>query len=143
MPLGRTSPALLGKNHSNRLGRHQGRFIHGLGRIALHNGRAPFITKLLRIGLQFLADQGAQALFGVQDLFQFLTLLFQLILFAPNLHFFELGQVAQFQLQDGLGLGIGNTKALHKNRLGLILGTNNVDDLIDIQIGNQQAFEDM
>ena len=49
--------------------------------------------------------------------------------------------MAQAQLQDGFGLRIAEAEARHERRLGLVLGANDADDLVDVQEGDQEAFE--
>ncbi|HAU40610.1 MAG TPA: hypothetical protein DCW50_01060, partial [Gammaproteobacteria bacterium] len=49
----------------------------------------------------------------------------------------------QLQLQDSLGLRLTQLEPLHQDFLWLFLLTDDLDDGIDIQIGNQQSVEDM
>ena len=67
----------------------------------------------------------------------------QLILLAPDLHFLELGEIAQAQVEDCFGLDVGQLETLHQHRLWLVFLANDRDDLVDIQIGDQQTIENV
>src|SRR5690625_7277210 len=51
--------------------------------------------------------------------------------------------MTQLELENGLGLGSGQPKALHQHRLGLIFGADDGNDLINIEKGDQQAVENV
>ena len=67
----------------------------------------------------------------------------ELLLLAADLHLLELRQVPQLQLEDRLRLHVGQLEAFHENRLRLFLGADDLDDRVDVQIRNQQAFQDV
>ena len=62
---------------------------------------------------------------------------------VADLDLLELCQPAQPEFKYGLGLDIGQVEALHQDGLGLILGADDPDDLVDIGKGYEQAFQDM
>ena len=49
----------------------------------------------------------------------------------------------QLQLQDSLGLGLTQLEPLHQDFLWFFFLADDLDDGINIQIGNQQSVEDM
>jgi len=51
--------------------------------------------------------------------------------------------MTQLELQDRLGLGIRELEALHELGLGLLLGADDLDYLIDVQIRDQQPCQDV
>src|SRR4029450_11687087 len=67
----------------------------------------------------------------------------QLALLAADLHLLELGEVAQLQLEHGLGLRVGQPEALHELRLGMLLAADDADHLVDVEVGDQVAVEDV
>ena len=74
------------------------------------------------------------------DLFGLLGQLFELL---ADFEFLELAQVLQAHVEDGLGLHVGDGEALHQHGLGLILGADDVDDLVEVQIGDEETAEDL
>ncbi len=115
----------------------------GLGGAALDQHRAALVAVLLGVGQQFLLDQGLQAGLRAEHRFELLAFVRKRVLLVADLHFLELGQVPQLQFEDGLGLRAGELEALHQHRLGLVLVADDVDHLVDVQVGDQQAFEDV
>ncbi len=67
----------------------------------------------------------------------------KLILLAPDFHFLKLGQVAQLEFEDGFRLVRGQTEPGHQFGLGLVFSANDLDHLIDVEIGDQQAFQNV
>src|SRR5690606_14306965 len=57
--------------------------------------------------------------------------------------FFKFRQMAQLQFENRFGLNIGERKTLHQFLLRLLLVTNDRDDFIDIEEGNQITVEDV
>ncbi len=143
MPLAGPDPPLLREHHGDGLGGDQRRLVHGLGGLALHDGRAAGVAELLRVGGQLVAHLAAQAGVGAENLRQRIPLLDQIGLLGADLHLFELGEVPQLQLQDGLGLGIAQVEALHELRLGPLLGADDADHLVDVEVGDQIAVENV
>ena len=104
-------------------------------------------TSVIAVGFgicnQFLFDQGFHACFGAEDAFQTGAFICEQVLFVADFHLFQLCQVTQLQIQNGLCLGPGQTESLHQDRLGFVFVANDIDDLINIQVSDQQAFEDV
>ncbi len=60
---------------------------------------------------------------------------------GANLHFLKLAQGAQAHIEDRIGLHLGEVEGLHQLGLWLILKTDDADDFIEIEIGDQIAIE--
>ena len=63
------------------------------------------------------------------------------LVLGADLHFLELAQVAQPHVEDGVGLHVGELEGLHQDGLRLVLGADDLDDLVEVQIGDQIAAE--
>lgn len=72
---------------------------------------------------------------------QFGLLLEQLILLGPQLHLFQPRQLPQAGVEDVVGLDFAQGKALDQARLGMLLGTDDVDYFIQVEVGNQQTVQ--
>ncbi len=59
-----------------------------------------------------------------------------------DLHLFELAQGAEPHVEDRLGLHIGELEALHQHGLRLVLASDDADHLVEVEIGDQEAFQD-
>ena len=82
-------------------------------------------------------------MFICKNCFQIGNFNLQLSVFVLQLLTFQTCQRTQTHIYNGLGLGIGETEAVNQFFLGrlYILGTtDNLDNLINIVKGNQQAF---
>ena len=143
MALGGPDPAFFRHHHGDGIGTDHLQLAEGPGLFPLYQRRAARVAVLFRHRQQFFLDQGLEAGGAAEDFFQFIAFLGQLVLLSAYGDLFQPGQVAQLELEHRLGLGVGQAEALHQGRLGLVLGANNVNDLVDIQEGNQVAFEDM
>ncbi len=141
--LGGAHPALVGKDHGNRLARGELLLGQGDGGGALHQRGAAIVAVLLGIRQDLFLQQGAETALGTQDEFQLVALFRQLVLFGAQLEFFELGQVAEFELEDRLGLGLGDIETLHHHPARLFLGADDLDHLVDVEVGDEQTFEDV
>ena len=58
-----------------------------------------------------------------------------------DLHLLELAQVAQPHVEDGVGLHLGQLEGPHQHGLGLVLGADDLDDLVEVEIGDQIAAQ--
>ena len=65
----------------------------------------------------------------------------QRLLLATDLHLFQPRQLAQASFQNVFSLHLGQPEALHQHRFRLILGADDVNHFIQIEEGNQAAFE--
>ena len=74
---------------------------------------------------------------------QGVTFACQFFLLTADFHFFQLCQVTEFQVEDGIGLPLAEFEALHQHRPWLVLTTDDRNNFIDIEVRNQQAIEDM
>ena len=134
-------PAFLRQHHGHRFAGDQCGLIDGLRRFARHQRRQTGIAEFLGIGLQFVLQQFFQ--FGVgaergDDLFQFGG---QFGLFAADFHLFKAGQLFQFGLEDVLGLVLAQFEAGDQCGFRLVFGADDVDDFIEIEEGDEQAFQ--
>ena len=75
-------------------------------------------------------------------MFQTLAFRTQFFLFSLYLDFFKFGQLPQSQIQYGFGLQRRDFELFYESRLGLVLRTDDLDDFINIEEGDQQAIED-
>ena len=89
------------------------------------------------------AHQFAQLGLAGEQRLELVALLGQLLLLLADLHLLELRQMAQLGLEDRLGLLVRELEALDQHRLGLLLAPDDADHFIQIQIGDQQAIEDV
>ena len=67
----------------------------------------------------------------------------ELLLLLADLHLLEAREVPQLGLEDRLGLLVGQLEALDEHGLRLVLGAHDADHLVEVQIGDQQAVEDV
>ena len=119
--------------------------------LRLSEGAEKLIATLRRIGFRTAIISGGFGFFGrrlqqrlgTQRLFQRVALGGQFRLFAADLHLLQFREVAQLQLQDGLGLLVAQPEARHQGRLGLVLVADDRDHLVDVEEGDQQAVEDV
>jgi len=51
--------------------------------------------------------------------------------------------VAQFEFEDGFGLGLGEPETLDQNRLGMVVVADDGDDFVEVQVGDQQPGQDV
>ena len=138
--LARTYPAPFRQYHRNGLGRHQFRFIHGNRCAPLDQLTASRISKLACILHQFLLDERLESRSGFQDSLKLRPLGSKLLLLVPDPGFLELGQIAQARIQNGLCLFIAQAEGADQACLGILLFTNDPDDLVKVQIREQQPF---
>ena len=70
-----------------------------------------------------------------------LALRAQLLVLALDLELLELAQTAQTHVEDRLGLHVGQLEGLHQDGLRLVLGADDADDLVEVEIGDEVAVE--
>ncbi len=141
MALGRADPALLRQHHGHRLGGHQIGFVQGLRGIALHQRRATGVAELLGVGGQLVLDQLLELGLGFQDGLQLFAFGGQFVLLAADFHFLQPRQLAQLGVEDVVGLILGQLEPRNQRGLGLILGADDADDLVQVEERDQQAFQ--
>src|SRR3546814_4777483 len=66
-----------------------------------------------------------------------------LCLLVLDLHFLKLLQVTQLEVKDPFSLRIRQRKDADQFCLGIVLEANDADHLVDVEVGDQQAFEDV
>ena len=71
------------------------------------------------------------------------ALLDQLGPLGRELHLLELAQVAQAEIEDRLGLPVGQLEPRHQRRLRLVLLADDPDHLVEVEEGLEIAFEDL
>jgi hypothetical protein len=94
--------------------------------------------------LQFLdlAGNGLPLLVGRPDQRLDLGPLFLERLFlGADFHLFQLAQIAQAHVEDGVGLNFGELERLHQDGLGLVLAADDLDDLVEVEVGDQETAE--
>ena len=62
---------------------------------------------------------------------------------ALDLEFFEPAQSPQAHVEDRLGLQVGQVESLHHLGLGFVLLADELDHLVDVEIGDEIAVEDL
>ena len=80
-------------------------------------------------------------LVGAQQLCEFLFFPGQRVMLAADLHFFQLAQSTQPHVEDRFGLVLIEAERLHQLGLGLILGADDLDDLVEVEEDGQIAFQ--
>ena len=141
MPLGAAYPALVRQHHGYRFGGHQVGFRQGPGLLALHQRRTALVTIGLGVGNQLAPYRLAQQLLATQHLLQLVALLGQSILLTADLHFLQPRQLAQTGVEDVIGLQLAQGKAGHELGLRVFLITDDLNHLIQIEEGHQQAVQ--
>ena len=141
--LGGSDETFLRQDNCHRLGRYQGGLVDRLGGFALNQWRTTLVSKLVGVLRQLLFDQGFQARLRLEGFCQLVSLADQLILFAADFHFLELGQVTQTSFQDRFHLDIAELEALHQLGFRLVLVTNNAYDFVQVEVNDHQAFENV
>ena len=67
----------------------------------------------------------------------------QFLVFLADFHFLEAAQIAQPHIEDSLGLDVRKLERLDQHRLRLILIADDLYDLVEIEIGDQKAAQDL
>ena len=117
-----------------------GRRVRQLGTATAELGLA---AELL-LGLAHLVgDRVPLQLFALQQGLEVLALAAQLLVLAADLEFLEPAQGAQAHVQDRLGLQVGEPERLHHLGLGLVFLADDLDQLVEVQIGDQVAVENL
>jgi hypothetical protein len=60
---------------------------------------------------------------------------------GADLHLLELAQVAQAHVEDRLGLHVGERELGHQHGLGLVLVADDLDDAVEVEIGDEQPAQ--
>ena len=86
-----------------------------------------------------LGHQGVTA----ECLLKTVALIAELRLLTADLHLFKLGQIAQLEIENSVCLNIGKRKTRHQFSLWLVFLSDDSDNLINIEVGNQIALKDV
>ena len=95
---------------------------------------------------QFLFDHVVDRDLVGQQAFEIGDALQQVAMLLFDLVTLEGGEVAQAQVDDGLGLLLAEAEARHEahlGRVGVFARADDADDLVDVGDGDQQPFEDV
>ena len=138
--------ALTGTRH-RRQGRQRGIVggcrTHGRARRGQQQ-RATRRTQAIRDLAQLLLHESAQQLRILQDLAQRRDLRQQLVALGLQLDARELREATQAQLEDVVGLGLGQVEGRHEalaRDLRIIGGANDGDNVVDVQDRDEQALD--
>ena len=71
------------------------------------------------------------------------ALIAKLRLLTADLHLLKLCQIAQLQIENSVSLNIGERKTSHELSLWLVFLSDDSDNLINIEVGNQIALKDV
>ena len=93
--------------------------------------------------MDLVAHQLLELRLAAEQLLELVAFLRELGLLAADLHFLEPRQVAQLGLEDRLGLRLGQLEARDQRGLRLVLGADDADHLVEVQVRDQQAVEDV
>ena len=143
VPFCRARVARLRQDDGNRLTGDEFRFVQRLSGFSLDDLRASLVAISLSVLENLLLDQRLQSGRAFQGFLEQVPFAGELVLLAADFHFLELGEVSQSQIQDCLSLQIAKFESFHEDRFRLVLFTDNRDDLVDVEVGNQQAVQDM
>ncbi len=146
MALHRLYPAAFGQDDCYRLALDKGLQRDFAGRRGFDQCRTPapqfgiLCIAAAQLGQVFLQPRTLPG-WAFDQLDQFLTLGNQVVAFAAQLHFLKPAQAAQPHIQDRLSLPISQLKFSHHDRFGLILGPNDLNNPVEIEIGNNIAIK--
>ena len=143
----RADPALLRHHDGDRLAHHHGLFDRGLvvlgrlgeGRCGVR--RAGLLAECFADLLDLIGDRLPLLLLGADQLLDRGLLLAQRLVLGLDLHLFELAQVAQAHVEDGVGLHVGQLEGLDQDGLRFVLVADDLDDLIEVEIGDEEAAQ--
>src|SRR5690606_12596219 len=149
MAFHRAQPSLFRDDDSNRLPLDH--CLVNLGQIVLRSlrklGAAPaqfgLGTELFAQFADLPFDRPPLFRLGAKQRLYLLLLLRQRVKLLAYLKFFELAQRAQPHVENGLGLDIGQFPSRHHDRLRLILFANDADHLVNVQIGDEIAVQNL
>ena len=80
---------------------------------------------------------------ALDQLDQLLALLGQRVALAADLHLLELAQAPKAHVEDRLSLAVGQREFGHQDRLGLILAADDLDHPVEVEIGDEEAVEQL
>ena len=144
--LGGADPAALAEDDGDRLAHDHG-FERGLGvdlRRVGERGAADVEVGQLGLGvLEPLPHQLPLGLVGRQHADDAVALFAELGVLAADLHLLQPGQLAQAGVEDGVGLQLGEREGLDQLGLGMLLVADDADHLVQIEVGDHQAVEDV
>ena len=141
MALRGAHPALVGQHDGDGLGRHEIGLGERRGRLTRHERRAARVAVLLGVVADLVLHERAQALLRAQRHVQARTLFLELVLFAADLHLLEAGELAQLRVEDVVGLDLGEPEARDELRLRFLLGADDADHLVEVEVRDAQAIE--
>ena len=118
----------------------------GRGGLGLEQDRAPVVAVLVGDGLQLGRDHLTQPRVGGEDRLELGDRGLQLVALGLQLDAGESRQLAQPQLQDVVGLHLGEVEDAHEagaRGRGVVRGTDDLDDLVDVHERQQQALDEV
>src|SRR5262249_16250483 len=74
---------------------------------------------------------------------EFGALLTQRLVLGADLHFLELAQIAQTHVENGVSLHFTELERLHQDGLRLVFSAYDLDDLVQVEVGDQIAAENL
>ena len=140
VPLTGSHPALGRDDDGDRLFNLTGFDSRLLGSL---DERAAVVAVGLDVGLDLLDDGLLQRGLAAQQALQLLALVKELLQLLLNADGLQACQLAQADLQDVLGLPLGQPEGLHQRGLGLIRFADDADDLVDVEQHQLPPFKDM
>jgi hypothetical protein len=110
--------------------------LRRLGKIGAALAERCLLAERFAYFLDLAGDGFPLLLVGAKKLFDTRLLLAQRLVLVLDLHFLELAQIAQSHIEDGVGLDLGELEGFHQDGLGLVLVADDLDDLVEIQVGD-------
>ena len=105
--------------------------------------RAARVAVCLRVVADLLGDELLHLGVAAEQALQLLALALQLLQLGLDLDAFEARELPQPDLQDVLGLHLGQLELLHQLGLGLVRIADDLDHLVDVEEDDDAAFEDV
>src|SRR5262249_48778440 len=143
----RANPSFFGNHDGDRLALDE-RFFDRRFVVRRRLGKTGAALAERRLRAEFLAHLANLAgnrfplrLFGAQQILERFLLRAEVFVLLSDFHLLELAQIAEPHVENGLGLNVRELEGLDQHRLGLILGADDLDDLVEIEIGDQITAE--
>ena len=141
MAFGRADPAALRHDHRHRLFLDHRIHVEFARRRGLGHGGATspehgFGAVILAQRNQIAFQPRALARRAFQQFVQIVLFRQQRVLFAAQLHFLKLAQTAQPHVENRFGLAVGQREFGHHDRFWFILGADDLDNPVKIEIGD-------
>src|SRR6476619_2507960 len=147
MTFERTHPTLVGDDDGHGLALDKGLLDRGeivfrrIGKLGAAFAERRFGSEDIAHLADLLADLGPLLGFRSEKALDALQFAAEVLVLGADLHFLELAQRTETHVEDGVGLNFVQLERLDQRRLRLVLGADDLDHLVDVQIGDQVTAE--